>query len=87
MSDYEFKQEVLALRGRLELARRKYQDLDELVSLDLISIRNILNPWEEDVTKLDIEKALVGMKRLHANVAELRKLKETMTSLQEALGE
>lgn len=56
--------ERLMAKGLLSELKREARQLDIEISGLLISIRNILNVYEDDVIKLEIEKALTQMRRL-----------------------
>jgi peptidoglycan hydrolase CwlO-like protein len=73
------------LKGDLQDAERRYRELDLLAQDKLTDIRTLLNPYEEDLTKLDIEKAETFMKDLKEKHTELKKLKTKIEKMKEDL--
>ena len=49
--------ERIQLKGQLAEAKSKYKHLDTEAAGLILLIRSLLNPFEDDTTKLDIEKA------------------------------
>ncbi len=78
--------EHIQLKGQLSEAKSKYKHLDTEAAGLIILIRTLLNPFEEETTKLDIEKALVQFQRLQTIILELRILKEKIQKLEEYFG-
>ncbi len=78
--------EILQAKGMLAELKRKYNQLD-LEACGLITlIRTLLNPWESDITKLQIDKASSSMNRLKILQEELTSLKRKIKELEESLG-
>jgi hypothetical protein len=63
----------------------KMNELAILADSRLLAIRNHLNPHEDDITKLHIDKAMVEMTELHKNWQELKRLSDKKGKLREAL--
>ncbi len=55
--------ERLQLKGQLAEAKSKFKNLDMEASGLIVLIRTYLNPFEEDLTKIEIEKALSSVKK------------------------
>ena len=49
----------------------------------IILVRSLLNPFEDDNTKQETEKALVSLTRLNEIVIELRRLKKKIAELED----
>lgn len=79
--------ERIQLKGQLAEAKSKYKYLDTEAAGLILLIRSLLNPFEDDTTKLDIEKALVQFQRLQTIVLELRILKDKIQKLEKYFGE
>ncbi|MFN7066138.1 MAG: hypothetical protein ACK4OF_08335 [Aquificaceae bacterium] len=80
------RHEIAALKHQLAEAKKRLRDLD-LEGLGLIiAIRTALNPYEEDITKLNIDQVLVLTKRLHEVWTEMKSLREKVRRLEEDLG-
>ena len=79
-------QEVMMLKGQLAECRHRFKELDLEASGLVISIRNNINPYEEDITKLRIPEARASMKRLYAIYNEMLTLKRRIADMEEALG-
>lgn len=77
--------ERAALKGQLVDARKQLKELDMLASGQLMAARNYLNPYLEDVTELNTEKAVVQVKALHETTDKMRALKERINKLEDAL--
>ena len=78
--------ERIQLKGQLAEAKSKYRTLHIEASGLIILIRSLLNPFEDDTTKQETEKALVSLTRLNEIVAELRRLKKKISELEEYFG-
>ena len=77
--------EIMMLRGKIAELKRKKRDL-ELEGAGLVTlIRNILNPYEEDISYLDTDEGLPSFKRLNTIVQELKSLKEKIKRLERDL--
>ena len=79
--------ERIQLKGQLVEAKSKYKHLDTEAAGLILLIRSLLNPFEDDTTKLDIEKAIVQFQRLQTIVLGLRILKDKIQKLEEYFGE
>ncbi len=77
--------ERMMLKGQLADAEQKREEFDALATSRLLSIRNILNPYEEDITTLSIDRAKVEMDELQKNVADIKALDSKIKKLKEAL--
>ena len=78
--------ERIQLKGQLAEAKSKYKQLDTEAAGLIILIRSLLNPFEEDNSKIDIEKVTVQTARLQNIVLELRSLKNKIENLEEYFG-
>lgn len=78
--------ERIQLKGQLAEAKSKFKNLDVEASALVILIRSLLNPYEENTTKLDTQKALVSMQRLNNIVTELKTLDSKIKNLEEYFG-
>ena len=74
--------ERIQLKGQLAECKSKYKNLDVEAAGLVVYIRSLLNPFEDDTTKLETEKALVSLNRLNEVVQELTKLKKKITELE-----
>lgn len=74
--------EKLQIKGQLAEAKQQFKDLDIEASSLIVHIRNNLNPFEEDITKLNTECALTAMKRLDSINTKLKVLKEKIKKLE-----
>ena len=79
--------ERIQLKGQLAEAKSKYKKLDVEASGLIILVRSLLNPFEEDTTKQETEKALVSLTRLNNIVQELRTLKKKISDFKEKIRE
>ena len=79
--------ERIQLKGQLAEAKSKYKHLDTEAAALILLIRAVLNPFEEDTTKIEVEKAVVQFQRLQTIILELRILKEKIQKLEEYFGE
>ncbi len=75
--------ERIQLKGQLAEAKSKYRNLDVEAAGLILLIRSLLNPYEDDTTKQETEKALVSLTRLNEIVTELRRLKKKISNLEE----
>ena len=75
--------ERIQLKGQLVEAKSKYKHLDTEAAGLILLIRSLLNPFEDNTTKIDVEKANVQFQRLQEIVLELRTLKEKIQKLEE----
>ncbi|MBR6126472.1 hypothetical protein IKQ21_02190 [bacterium] len=76
--------ERLQLKGMLAEAKKSFRTLDTEASGLVILIRSLLNPYE-DITKLDVEKALASTKRLNDVQQEMRSLETKIKNLESEL--
>lgn len=79
--------ELLQIRGRLSAAKSEFDNLDVLVSGGVILMRQLIDPYENNVTNLQVDQALAVMEQLRSNVHRMRELNEQISKLKEALGE
>ena len=75
--------ERIQLKGQLAEAKSKYKHLDTEAAGLVLLLRSLLNPYEDDTTKLDVEKASVQFQRLQEIIIELRNLKQKIEKLEE----
>lgn len=74
--------ERLKLKGLLSEAKQKLKKLDVDSSGLIILIRTYISPYEDDLTNLEVEKALQAMERLQSNIAEIKELKQKIKNLE-----
>lgn len=67
--------ERLQLKDNLAKNKQKFKELDIKVSGLILVVRNYLNPYEDDVTELETEKAFQSMGELNQTVQEMKELK------------
>jgi len=77
--------ERLQLKGQLADVKKKYKNLDIEASGLILLIRNIVNPYADEVTSLKIDEAEAAMDRLQKIIHEMRKLKEKIKQIEDAL--
>ena len=75
--------ERIQLKGQLAEAKSKYKHLDTEAAALILLIRAGLNPFEEDTTKIEVEKAVVSINKLQDVVEELKGLKTKIQKLEE----
>ena len=75
--------ERIQLKGQLAEAKSKYKRLDTEAAALVLLIRAVLNPFEEDATKIEIEKAVVSINKLQTIIEELKSLKIKIEKLEE----
>jgi hypothetical protein len=78
--------ERIQLKGQLSEAKSKYRNLDVEAAALILLIRSLLNPYEDDTTRQETEKALVSLTRLNEIVTELRRLKKKISDLEDYFG-
>ncbi len=78
-------EENVLIRGRLATYKKDFERLDLSADSDITTIRNYLDPYEPDVTKIKVDEAKVTMDRLQETIVKMRKLNVQMTELEEAL--
>lgn len=79
--------EMAKARAHLAEKRKRFDELDILVSGEVINMREIINPFLDDVTKLDVESGSAVMTSLSSHVKEMRTLMKEIDKLKLALGE
>lgn len=77
--------ERLQLKGQLADVKKKYKNLDIEASGLILLIRNIVNPYADEVTSLKIDEAEAAMDRLQKIIHEMRELKEKIKQIEDAL--
>lgn len=77
--------ERVVLKGMFAEAKKKHREADLEASALVVTIRNLLNPYEEDIASFDTEKILVMAKRLHELVLNMRDLKQKIKKIEEDL--
>ncbi|HON09714.1 MAG TPA: hypothetical protein PLE24_02515 [Chitinispirillaceae bacterium] len=87
LRDAMISHEQSQLRTKLSSARKEFDDLDILVSGAIIQIRQLIDLYEKDVTKLNVDEASQTMERLKENVHRMRELHGQIESLKKALNE
>ena len=78
--------ERLKLKGLHSESKQKLKRLDTDSSGLIILIRTYISPYEDDLTTLEIDKALQAMERLKVNIDEMKELKTKIKHLEEDLG-
>lgn len=82
--DCKMNEKIIA-KGYLADAKKRYREKDLEASALIVSIRMLLNPYEEDLIKIDTEKLIVMSKRLHECIEELKSLKARIQKLETEL--
>ena len=77
--------EIILLKGMFADAKKRYKEADLEASALIVAIRNVLNPFEDDLSLIDTEKALIMMKRLNELVTNLKELKSKIKKLEQDL--
>ena len=72
-------------KGQLAECKKKFITLDTEASGLIILIRSFLNPYEEDVTKLDVEKTFHSVSRLRDVINEMKSLKVKIQKMEQDL--
>ncbi len=75
--------EIAAMKGELAEAKRRFSDYDIEAKGLIVQIRTQLNPYEEDITKLNTKQALISLKRLDQIRFEMTKLKAKIEQIEE----
>ena len=78
-------EERVRIRGRLAECERQFDQLDLSAGSDITTVRNYLDAFEPDVTKLRTNEAKIAMDRLHATIEQMKELKERIQKLREAI--
>lgn len=80
--------EIIARRGRLYEAKKKYAQLETVIEQDVITLRTRIDLLAVDSpADLDVEAGMASMGRIFAEVRECRTLGKLINELQTALGE
>jgi len=74
--------EKIQLKGQLAETKSQYKLRDTEAAGLIILIRSLLNPFEDNTTKIDIEKVIVQTERLGKIIFELRNLKTKIEKLE-----
>jgi ubiquinone biosynthesis protein UbiJ len=74
--------ERILAKGYLADAKKRFREKDLEASGLLVAIRMALNPYEDDLTKIDIEKVVVMANRLRDCIDELKSLKTKIERLE-----
>lgn len=74
--------ENMQIKGQLAEAKKKFKELDTEASGLIILIRSLLNPYEEDICRLEIEKAAISISRLNSLVEQMKILKSKIEKLE-----
>lgn len=74
--------ERMQLKGLLVESQKKYKTLDTEASGLIILIRSVLNPYQDDMSQLQVEKVLTYVERLHSIVVEIKDLKSKIEKLE-----
>ncbi|HUV97579.1 MAG TPA: hypothetical protein VMV98_08935 [Acidobacteriaceae bacterium] len=81
----------LELRGRLQEANSKYDELNTLASADVSLANRLLEPFakyiEEDLTRLEMAKITAIVTRLNGTIDGMIEQKRIIGRLKEELGE
>lgn len=77
--------EIMQLRAKLAERKTRYRELEMDASNLIIAIRNYINPYEDDVTRLKTTESLQAAKQLDNVVIELKGLKIKIDDLEKAL--
>lgn len=80
------KAERLQMKGMLCELERETKQLDAKCKGHLLLVRQILNPYEDDLTKLDISEAKAAMDSLAEDSNKLEELKKKMQRIRDDLG-
>lgn len=81
----------LELRGRLQEAKTKYEELNTLASADVVVANRLIEPYakylEDDLTTMKMDQVIAVVTRLNETIAEMQKLKDLIRRIKEELGE
>ena len=77
--------EKMQFKGQLAELKKKFKALDTEASGLIILIRSFLNPYEEDLTKLEIDKSAQAMARLNSIVLQMQTLKPKIQKMEDDL--
>jgi hypothetical protein len=73
------------MRGRLAEYKRTFEQLDLSAGSDITRARELLDPYEPDVTLIKTAEARVVVERLHGTVDQMKLLNAQIKELEEAL--
>ena len=74
--------EKMQFQGQLAEFKKKFKNLDTEASGLVILIRSLLNPYEDDLTKLETEKALASVTRLNQILTEMKFIKTKIEKME-----
>ena len=74
--------ERMQFQGQLAEFKKKFKNLDTEASGLVILIRSLLNPYEDDLTKLETEKALASVTRLNQILTEMKFIKTKIEKME-----
>lgn len=74
--------ERMQFQGQLAELKKKFKNLDTEASGLIILIRSLLNPYEEDLTKLETEKAVASITRLNQITLEMKSIKTKIEKME-----
>lgn len=66
--------EVLALKGLLAETKKKITDLSLDMVADMREVRNVYNPYEDDLTIIDAETAYIKADKIKQTQSEIIRL-------------
>ena len=79
--------EILKWKGRLAELKKKNKSLDIEADGLIIIIRDVLDPYTDDLKDIDTEKAYIYADRLHKLRSEYMENLSKIKELSEAIGE
>lgn len=74
--------ERMQFQGQLAEFKKKFKNLDTEASGLVILIRSLLSPYEDDLTKLETEKALASVTRLNQILCEMKFIKTKIEKME-----
>lgn len=74
--------EKMQIKGQLAESKKKIHNLRTEAAGYVILVRSLLNPYEDDISKLEIEKVASVTQRLEQLINEIRELKEKIKKLE-----
>jgi hypothetical protein len=77
--------ERMQFQGQLAELKKKFKNLDTEASGLVILIRSLLSPYEEDLTKLETEKAVVSASRLNKIVLEMKSVRTKIEKMEDEI--
>lgn len=72
----------MQIKGQLAESKKKLRNLQTEAAGHIILARSLLNPYEDDLAKLEMDKVSSVTERLNQLVAEIRTLKEKIKKLE-----